>query len=257
MLDVLDISKSFLQGKKERKRVLEQLSLHVDEGEFVSVVGPSGSGKSTLFGVIGGLEEPDGGDIWIDGRRTTGERGHVAYMPQQASLLPWRTVEANIELSLTIAGMEKREALSLARQWLARIGLADYAAAYPHMLSGGMSQRVSFLRALLSPQRLMLLDEPFGALDALTRMQMQHWLLSIWEENRRSVLLVTHSIEEALYLSDRIIVLSAAPAVVLDEIAVPFPRPRSETLWKEPQFNELKGRIYDQLQGVKGADGHG
>ncbi|MFD0959411.1 ABC transporter ATP-binding protein [Paenibacillus chungangensis] len=257
MLSVQEISKSFPQGKKERKRVLQQLSLHVHEGEFVSIVGPSGSGKSTLFGVIGGLEESDGGDIWINGQRTTGERGHVAYMPQQASLLPWRTVEANIELSLTIAGMEKREALSLARQWLARIGLADYAGAYPHMLSGGMSQRVSFLRALLSPQRLMLLDEPFGALDALTRMQMQQWLLSIWEENRRSVLLVTHSIEEALYLSDRIIVLSSAPAVVLDEMTVPFPRPRSETLWKEPQFNELKGRIYDQLQGVKGGDGDG
>lgn len=243
-LEVNGISKRF--GSKE---VLRDLSLHVSDGEFVSLIGPSGSGKTTLFSVIGGLERPEEGEIRIDGRVTTGERGHVAYMPQQASLLPWRTVAGNIETALAIAGVEKKRAKELALEWLARVGLADYAGAYPHVLSGGMQQRVSFLRALLSPRTLMLLDEPFGALDALTRLQMQKWLLSIWEKHRRSVLLVTHSIEEALYLSDRIIVLSASPASAVDEIVVPFERPRREDLWTDPRFNELKARVYGHLQG--------
>lgn len=243
-LEVKEISKSF--GPKE---VLSGLSLHVSDGEFVSLIGPSGSGKTTLFSVIGGLERPETGEIRIEGRETTGERGHVAYMPQQASLLPWRTVAGNIETALAIAGVDKKRAKEQALEWLARVGLADYASAYPHVLSGGMQQRVSFLRALLSPRTLMLLDEPFGALDALTRLQMQKWLLSIWEEHRRSVLLVTHSIEEALYLSDRIIVLSASPAYAIDEIIVPFERPRREDLWTDPRFNELKARIYGHLQG--------
>lgn len=252
MLEVKGISKSFSDGRGA-KEVLRQLSLRVEEGQFVSLVGPSGSGKTTLFGVIGGLEPPTEGEVWIGGRQTTRESGHVAYMPQQASLLPWRTVAGNIELSLVIAGIDKRRARAETAEWLKRVGLDEYADAYPHVLSGGMQQRVSFLRALLSPQRLMLLDEPFGALDALTREHMQQWLLSIWEQNRRSVLLVTHSIEEALYLSDRIIVLSASPAVVLEEMDVPFERPRKKNLWSDPRFNELKGNIYRHLQ----SDGKG
>ncbi|MEF2248479.1 ABC transporter ATP-binding protein [Paenibacillus sp. IITD108] len=249
MLEVSQLSKSF--GGRRRgeagKLILNRLSLRVSEGEFVSIIGPSGSGKTTLFQLIGGLELPDEGEISIAGATVTGQRGHVAYMPQQSALLPWQTVRRNIELSLTISGMPAAEARQQSQQWLQRIGLGEYADAYPQVLSGGMQQRVSFLRALLSPKPLMLLDEPFGALDALTRMEMQQWLLSIWEANRRSVLLVTHSIDEALLLSDRIIVLSAAPAVVLQELAVPFSRPRSNELWAEPAFNELKRHIYGLL----------
>src|SRR5690606_24797594 len=152
-------------------------------------------------------------------------------------------------LALQIAGVSRQEAQRQAEHWLQQVGLGEYSNEYPHKLSGGMSQRVSFLRALLSPQKLMLLDEPFGALDALTRLHMQQWLISIWEQHRRSVLLVTHSIEEALLLSDRIIVFSANPATVVDEINVPFPRPRSSELWSDTQFNELKQRIYMQLEG--------
>ncbi|WP_435163274.1 ABC transporter ATP-binding protein [Paenibacillus glycanilyticus] len=244
-LELKEIRKSFDAG---RKNVLSGLSLTVAENEFVSIVGPSGSGKTTLFQLIGGLEQPTGGEIWIDGKQVTGSRGHISYMPQQASLMPWRSVSANIELALGIAGMERKEAGRQAREWLDRIGLAEYADSYPHVLSGGMQQRVSFLRALLSPQTLMLLDEPFGALDALTRQQMQQWLMSIWEQNKRSVLLVTHSIEEALLLSDRILVLSSAPAVILEEIIVPFARPRSPQLWREPLFNDLKQQIHELLQ---------
>lgn len=251
-LEVRDVVKRY--GDKE---VLAGVSLTVEDGEFVSLIGPSGSGKSTLFRVIGGLEPAEQGEIRIDGRRAEGRRGLIAYMPQQASLLPWRTVAGNIELALGIAGVPRGEAKRLAREWLGRVGLADYADAWPHTLSGGMQQRVSFIRALLSPQKLMCLDEPFGALDALTRQHMQEWLLSMWEANRRSVLLVTHSIEEALLLSDRIVVLSARPASVLRELAVPFGRPRSAKLWKTPEFAELRDAIYDLLKpaAAGGSDG--
>ncbi|MFD0587889.1 ABC transporter ATP-binding protein [Paenibacillus sp. GCM10027627] len=256
MLEVNGLCKSFGDARR-RKEVLRDLSFQVGDGEFVSIIGPSGSGKTTLFGAIGGLEPPSAGEVKIGGAVTTGQTGHVAYMPQQASLLPWRTVAGNIELSLAIAGVDKRKAKEDAAMWLERVGLGEYAGAYPHVLSGGMQQRVSFLRALLSPQRLMLLDEPFGALDALTRGQMQKWLLSIWEQNRRAVLLVTHSIEEALYLSDRILVLSSAPAELVDEITVPFERPRREELWRDARFMELKERVYRHLGEARGADGHG
>lgn len=244
-LELKGIRKAFEAG---RKKVLDGLSLTVEENEFVSIIGPSGSGKTTLFQLIGGLELPTAGEVLIGGERVTGSRGHISYMPQQASLMPWRSVAANIELALEISGTERKAAGRQARDWLDRIGLLEYADSYPHVLSGGMQQRVSFLRALLSPRPLMLLDEPFGALDALTRQQMQQWLTAIWEQNKRSVLLVTHSIEEALLLSDRIIVLSSAPAVILEEITVPFERPRSPQLWKDPRFNERKQHIQELLQ---------
>src|SRR5690554_371763 len=207
-LELRSISKSFSSPGSETF-VMDGLSLHVNEGEFVSIIGPSGSGKSTVFHLIGGLIRPDHGSIVLDGQEITGERGHISYMPQQHSLLPWRTVLDNTILAIEVAGVtRKKQAQVLAKDRLSRVGLAGYEATYPHQLSGGMQQRVGFLRALLSPQEVMCLDEPFGALDALTRMDMQRWLLGIWEMSRRSVLFVTHSIEEALFLSDRIYVFS-------------------------------------------------
>ncbi|BBH20937.1 ABC transporter [Paenibacillus baekrokdamisoli] len=248
VLEVDGVTKSF-DVPLSSKPVLSNVTFQVKEGEFVSLIGPSGSGKTTLFHLIGGLDVPNLGEIRIKGRRTIGERGNIAYMPQQASLMPWLTVAGNIELALDIAGMDRKEARIKAREWLERVGLhGEIGDSYPHVLSGGMQQRVSFLRALLSPQPLMCLDEPFGALDALTRMQMQTWLLSLWEENRRSVLFVTHSIEEALLLSDRILILSTAPATIIREVVVPFARPRRDELWSDPTFNELKREIYDQLK---------
>ncbi|MFD0711206.1 ABC transporter ATP-binding protein [Paenibacillus sp. GCM10027626] len=253
-LEVRGLSKTF-NGGSQAKQVLKDVSLYVKTGEFVSLIGPSGSGKSTLFHLIGGLEKPTAGEIFIGGRRIEPlERGLIAYMPQQASLMPWLTVAGNIEMALEIAGIPREQARAATREWLDKVGLGAEADAYPHALSGGMQQRVSFLRALLSPQPLMCLDEPFGALDALTRLHMQRWLLSLWEADRRSVLFITHSIEEALLLSDRIIVLSHAPAGVIREINVPFARPREEELWTDQLFNELKQEIYSLLQPV-GAGG--
>ncbi|MEX2416527.1 MAG: ABC transporter ATP-binding protein [Paenibacillaceae bacterium] len=249
-LELRNIGKSFgNQGQGADKFVIKELSLYVGEGEFVSIIGPSGSGKSTVFHMIGGLLRPDHGEILLDGRDITGKRGHISYVPQQHSLLPWRTVLENTVLAIEVSGgMSKKQSREKAREWLARVGLKGYESAYPDVLSGGMQQRVAFLRALLSPQEVMCLDEPFGALDALTRMDMQRWLLGLWEQTRRSVLFVTHSIEEALFLSDRIYVFSEKPTGVLEEIIVPFQRPRGEDILQHREFIRLRAHIYSLMK---------
>ncbi|AHM64116.1 ABC transporter ATP-binding protein [Paenibacillus sp. P2(2022)] len=248
-LELDGISLAFRE-KRSSLPVLQDVSLTVKPGEFVSLIGPSGSGKSTLFHIIGGLLKPQQGRIRMHGQDVTGERGHISYMPQQPALFPWRTTLDNILLGQENAPrkdavadsryVSERERRKEALQWLEQVGLGKFAKAYPHTLSGGMQQRAAFLRALLSPQELMLLDEPFSALDALTRADMQQWLLRMWEKNRRSVLFITHSIEEALLLSDRIYVLSARPASVMHVVDVPFPRPRREEITLDPRFMEWK-----------------
>jgi len=247
-LELRSIGKTYNIGGQTAE-VLSGIDLTVRDKQFVSVVGPSGSGKSTLFYMIGGLTPPTTGSVWLDGSDVTGRRGLISYMPQHDSLFPWRTVLDNVILSQEIAGVPKAEARRTAAEWLHRVGLGGYEQALPHQLSGGMRQRASFLRALLSPRELMCLDEPFGALDALTRLDMQQWLLRMWEESRRSVLFVTHSIEEALLLSDRVYVLAGRPAVVADVVDVPFGRPRDETVTSERAFLDLKKRIYETLRG--------
>lgn len=251
MLELTGINKSYRRGK-ERVPVLNDISLHVGKGEFVTLIGPSGSGKSTLFRLIGGVEQPDSGQISINGKVVTGDRGLISYMPQQAALFPWLSVADNISMALVTAGTSKLVAKQQALEWLDRIHLGGVAQEYPHVLSGGMQQRVSFLRALLMRRDVMCLDEPFAALDALTREEMQQWLLSLWEANRRSVLFVTHSIEEALMLSDRIYVLSPAPAAVLREIVIPFERPRRSDVWTQAAFIELKQEVLS-LMGIGAA----
>jgi len=246
-LELTDISKSYMRGKTCYP-VLDGVSLTVRTGEFVTLIGPSGSGKSTLFRLIGGVERPDSGHIAIDGTEVTGKRGLISYMPQQAALFPWLSVSANISSALETAGMPRQEAKVLASEWLRRISLDGVADAYPHVLSGGMQQRVSFLRALLMERDIMCLDEPFAALDELTKASMHRWLLQMWEANRRSVLFITHSIEEALTLSDRIYVLSAAPARIVREIEVPLPRPRRSDVWADRAFVELKREVLELLE---------
>jgi ABC-type nitrate/sulfonate/bicarbonate transport system ATPase subunit len=241
-LEVSGISKSFSHRRRETK-VLNNVSLKVEQQEFVSIVGPSGCGKSTLFHMIGGLVKPDAGTIRMNGKVVTGQRGEISYMPQQPALFPWRTIEDNVLLAGEIKGALRDGAREEARQWLTKVGLSGFEHAYPHMLSGGMQQRAAFLRALLAPQELMLLDEPFSALDALTRSEMQRWLLELWEENRRSVLFITHNIEEALLLSNRIYVFSGRPGSILHTVDVPFPRPRRDEITDSPEFLKLKRQL--------------
>ncbi|HEY4432734.1 MAG TPA: ABC transporter ATP-binding protein [Paenibacillus sp.] len=241
-LEVSGISKSFTHRRHETN-VLNNVSLKVEQQEFVSIVGPSGCGKSTLFHMIGGLVKPDAGTILMNGKIVTGQRGEISYMPQQPALFPWRTIEDNVLLAGEIKGALQDGAREEARQWLAKVGLSGFEHAYPHMLSGGMQQRAAFLRALLAPQELMLLDEPFSALDALTRSEMQRWLLELWEENRRSVLFITHNIEEALLLSNRIYVFSGRPGSILHTVDVPFPRPRRDEITDSPEFLKLKRQL--------------
>ncbi|WP_236335906.1 ABC transporter ATP-binding protein [Paenibacillus auburnensis] len=247
------MSKTFTRGRSST-RVLDNVSLTVEPQEFVSILGPSGCGKSTLFHIIGGLEAPDAGTVSMNGRSVTGQRGEISYMPQQPALFPWRSTLDNVLLAGELKGEPQAAARDNARRWLAKVGLGGFEKAYPHMLSGGMQQRAAFLRALLAPQELMLLDEPFSALDALTRSDMQRWLLELWEENRRSVLFITHNIEEALLLSSRIYVFSGRPGSVLHTVDIPFPRPRREEITDSPEFLQLKRQLAQWMREEQSKD---
>ncbi|MGM8213893.1 ABC transporter ATP-binding protein [Virgibacillus sp. W0430] len=242
MLELRQVSKSF-----GSKHVLNNISMKVADGEFVSLIGPSGSGKSTLFSLIGGLLTPDSGDIYLSEERITNKSGFISYMPQQASLFPWRTILDNVLLGQELEGKKDADR-DRAIAMLKKAGLGDVINAYPHELSGGMKQRAAFIRALLSPQSLMCLDEPFSALDEFTRLDMQKWLLSIWEEYDQSILFITHSIDEALFLSDKIVILSANPAEIKKVVDVPFARPRDEKILLSGEFLQWKKDIIEVIQ---------
>ena len=224
-------------------------SLEVRDGEFVSIVGPSGCGKSTLFNVISGLLPPTNGRVLIDGRDVTGTTGHVGYMLQKDLLVPWRTVVGNIVLgaALTRGATERDEAE--ARALGERYGLAGFLDHYPHALSGGMRQRVALMRTLAVHRDVLLLDEPFGALDSQTRLSMQRWLLEVWDELDRTVLFVTHDVDEAIFVSDRVLVMSPRPGRVAAEVDVPLERPRHLEMLTAPAFMERKRRILGLLYG--------
>lgn len=228
--------------------ILENLDLHVKNGEFLTILGPSGSGKSTIFHLIGGILSPDDGIIQLNGQVINGKKGLISYMPQSPSLFPWRTILDNVLLGQELQGKKEPEK---AKEMLIKAGLESYINAYPSELSGGMKQRVAFIRALLSPQPVICLDEPFSALDEITREDMQKWLLHIWQDYKKTIFFVTHNIDEALFLSDRIIVLSEKPAFVKEEMVVPFPRPRKESLLLDEEFLLWKRRIYFALRGGK------
>jgi len=232
---------------REAVRALEGVSLTVEAGQFASIVGPSGCGKSTLLRVLAGLLVPDAGDASVEGRSTIGRPGAVAFMPQRDLLLPWRRALANATLGAEVAGVPRREARRRARELFPRFGLAGFERAWPSQLSGGMRQRLALLRTFLVPSPVVLLDEPFGALDAITRRSMHAWLEQVWLRDRRTVLFVTHDVEEALLLSDTVFVMTARPGRIAAEVSSPFPRPRPLTLVSEPEFVTRKARILEVL----------
>lgn len=227
---------------------LTGVDLAVGEGEFVSLVGPSGCGKSTLFNCVAGLLQPSAGRILLDGSERDRLLGLVGYMPQRDLLMPWRTVLDNCTLGLEMAGVRRRRARERARAELHRFGLEGFEDRWPASLSGGMRQRAALLRTFLAGREVMLLDEPFGALDALTRSGMQAWLMEVWEADRSTILFVTHDVEEAVLLSDRVYVMSGRPGRMEMCVEIDLPRPRTLDTTTTPRFTELKARILAPLK---------
>ncbi len=236
-LQLSTIVSTYEEGDR-RLTALDGLSLTVGVAEFVALVGPSGSGKSTLLDIVSGLITQDSGDVRIDGALTSATQrlGRSAYMQQRDLLLPWRTTIGNAALALEASGVHRRDAEQRAASELWRFGLEGFGDVYPAQLSGGMRQRAALLRTILPHRDLLLFDEPFGALDALTRSDLQTWLAGIWEQERSSVLLVTHDVEEAIFLADRVVVLTPRPGRVLTELRVSLPRPRTRAMIASPEF---------------------
>ncbi|MBL8583794.1 MAG: ABC transporter ATP-binding protein [Rhizobiaceae bacterium] len=243
-------AKLSLKGISQRfgeTQALAPTDLDIGHGEFVSVVGPSGCGKSTMFNIVAGVLDPTQGRVSIDGKDVTGRAGHVGYMLQKDLLLPWRTVIDNIVLAAILKGGASRaqqaEGVALAR----RYGLGDFINHYPSALSGGMRQRVALMRTLAMHHDVMLLDEPFGALDSQTRLSMQQWLLSVWAQERRTIVFVTHDIDEAVLLADRVVVMTPRPGRIREILPVPIERPRPMSSLTSPEFSRLKAHILDLI----------
>lgn len=231
----------------EQKKILDNLDFSVEEGAFVSILGPSGSGKSTILKLLTGVLKPEKGEILVDGQKIGGLSRQFAYMPQNDLLFPWKTILDNVCLYGEIHGSLK-EMRREAREHLAEFGLAGYEDCYPSQLSGGMRQRAAFLRTALCRADILLLDEPFGALDVITRGEMQDWLLNMRKKLNRTVVLVTHDMDEAIYLSDRILILNQSPARIVDEIAIEERQRNREWLYGQGAMRrEIYGRIMDYV----------
>ena len=240
------VSKSF-RVNGHIVRALEDISLYAAEREFVSLIGPSGCGKSTLLNIICGLLEPDRGEILIHGRRGIQRLGQIGYMPQRDLLLPWRKLLDNILLGPEVMGRDLIEARRQAEALLPLFGLEGFQDSYPAQLSGGMRQRAALMRTLLCGQDIILLDEPLGALDALTRRAMRDWLLRVWERFQHTFIFVTHDVDEAVFLSDRIYVLSSRPGRIINELQIDLPRPRTEAMTIAPEFIAYRQEILNTL----------
>jgi NitT/TauT family transport system ATP-binding protein len=230
--------------------VIGDISLDVEDGTFVAIVGPSGCGKSTLLNLVAGLLQPQLGDVAIFGEHLTGINRHAGYLFQQDALLPWRTVLDNVLLGLLFRGVPRDEATQRARQWIARVGLAGFEDRFPHLLSGGMRKRAAIAQSWIVDPRILLMDEPFSALDVQTRQVMETELLDLWQESRRTVLFITHDLEEAIALADRVVVLSAGPAArIKGDYPVTLARPRDVAeIRLDPEFVELYRQIWDDLR---------
>lgn len=252
MLEVRQLSKVFFEQNDPRKPGLVALfnvSLSIRKNEFVSLLGPSGCGKTTLIRIIAGLIEPDRGEVVVDGKTVKAPGRERCMVFQQFGLLPWRTVLSNVEFGLEIEGVAKEPRQAAAYHYLQLVGLKGFENYYPHQISGGMQQRVGIARALSKKPQILLMDEPFGAVDAQTREQLQEELLKIWAQTDTTVVFVTHSIDEAIYLSDRVVVMQARPGRIKEEFLVDLPRPRWEGDVKaDPRFSHLRARLRESLK---------
>jgi NitT/TauT family transport system ATP-binding protein len=245
------VAKTYTDRAGRPVEALADVAFTVEAEEFVALLGPSGCGKSTLLNVIAGLLAPTAGQVWFEAghERHAGPPGQIVAMVfQEFALFPWRTVQKNVEFGLEEAGMPAVERARHARRYIELTGLAGFETRYPHQLSGGMRQRVGIARALAVEPAVLLMDEPFSALDAQTRQLMQEELLGIWERTRKTILYVTHNIQEAVYMADRVVVLSRRPGRVLAEVKIELERPRAETMIGEPAFVQAVERIWQLIK---------
>jgi NitT/TauT family transport system ATP-binding protein len=242
-ISVQGIRKTF-QLKNEEFVALDRVDLDIADNEFVTVVGPSGCGKSTLMNILGGLEEPSEGHALVDGRKVSGPGPERGVIFQQYALFPWLTVRKNVEFGLKVAGMPKAARRERAEHFIRMVGLEQFADALPKMLSGGMKQRCAIARAYAVNPSILLMDEPFGALDALTRVKLQEQLLDTWSQEKRTVMFITHDVDEAVFLANRVIVMAARPGRIHQIIDVDLPYPRTEDLRLSPEFGELRNRVW-------------
>lgn len=252
MIEIKGIGRRFKTRDGGSFEALRDINFEVHDKEFFSILGPSGCGKTTLLKMIAGLVRPTDGKIMIDGKEVTGPGEERAMVFQHFVLLPWADIVTNAGFGLEMRGVSRKESRERARPYLDRVGLTQFGEHYPHELSGGMQQRVGLARALAVDPEILLMDEPFGALDAQTRQLMQEDLVRIWEGEQKTVVFVTHSMDEAAYLSDRVLIMDTQPGRVREVIDVPLPRPRQESVRRSPAFAELTTHMWHELRGMLG-----
>ena len=246
--NLLEFQNVTFQYEGDEAPMMTDLSFSVEDGDFVSIIGASGCGKSTIFRLINGLEKLQQGEVLVDGKPVSHLKQYSAFMPQKDLLFPWRTIEQNICLPMELAGVSKEEQEKRCKEVLEQVGLLEYLKKYPKDLSGGMKQRVSFARTLLSGADMLLLDEPFSALDFLTRVDMQEWLLKQREHYRKTILFITHDVEEAIFLSKKIFVIQDRPFSSMEMVEVPLPEKRDRSDLKRPEIVELKEQLIGKLR---------
>jgi len=249
-IEVQGLTKRFLTPKGGVFTALRDVTFTVEPGQFCAVVGPTGCGKSTTLSMVSGLDRPSEGSVRVGGREVSGVTAGTSFMFQADALLPWKTVLGNVEMGPVFHGVSRRQAKATARDWVRRVGLAGFEDHYPHQLSGGMRKRVGMAAALVNEPKILLMDEPFGALDVQTKAIMQTELLGLWEQLRPSVIFITHDLDEAVALADRVVVMTSGPGSVKSTYDIDLPRPRGsvQELRYEPRFLEIQHQIWDSLK---------
>ena len=245
-VDHLEVTYNMNGG--QQINVLNDISFEMQEGSFVCILGPSGCGKSTLFNVIAGLLSPTTGNIYLDGKSINGKTGLVGYMFQKDLLLPWRSILENICLGTEIQKKDTAESRAEAKELIQKYGLAGFENYYPKFLSGGMRQRAAFLRTMMLDNEVMLLDEPFGALDAQTRLSMQEWLHEVWRDSKKTIIFITHDVDEAIFLAEKVLVLSHRPSTILQYVDVPLPEKRSYEMMGEMEIIKLRSELFKTIR---------
>jgi NitT/TauT family transport system ATP-binding protein len=249
-IEITNLTKRFMTRSGEPFTAIQDVTITVEPGQFCAIVGPTGCGKSTTLGQVSGLDRPSAGSVRVGGQEVRGVTQGVSFMFQADALFPWKTVLANVMIGPILNGMAKKDAVALSRDWLRRVGLTGFEDRYPHQLSGGMRKRVAMAAALINSPRILLMDEPFGALDVQTKAIMQTELLGLWEQMRPSVLFITHDLDEAVALADRVLVMTSSPGTIKESFDIDLPRPRGEvqSIRHEPRFLELQSQIWSSLK---------